>query len=640
MASLQKLWMHLLIKDKKLKQNNLILTKRNMIKKIKYLWIYFIISVSLLHAQEIKIDPAFWWSGMMETELQLMVHGDDIATYKPEISSENIKIKEVVRLDSPNYQLIYLDISNSKPEQFNIVFRGPENSYTVKYEFKERNPERYDIESFNSSDVLYLIMPDRFANGDPSNDQIEMRMPYKVDRNDPNSRHGGDLKGISDHLDYLNELGVTAIWLNPVLENDMKGGSYHGYATTDYYKVDPRFGTNEEYKNLIEKAHSKDMKVVMDMIFNHCGSDHPWVYDVPSYDWFNNFEEYVQTSHMKEMYFDPYASEYDKNKMVDGWFVPTMPDLNQKNRHVAKYLIQNSIWWIEYAGVDGIRQDTYPYADYDMMVDWVDAVEKEYPSYNIVGEAWLNNIIGTSFWQRNSPINPKNTKLKSVMDFKFMGLSHTAFFEETGEWGGGLHGIYDHMTYDFMYPDIYNVLRFLDNHDTDRLLKEYPTDLSGWKQAVTFLLTIPGTPQIYYGTELLMHGNKSKSDGYIRLDVPGGWPNDKVNHFTREGRDDIQNEAFDFLSKLLHWRRNNDLIANGSMKHYVLQNGVYVYERYIGNRNVLIFMNGGKNEVEINLDRYAESIKGRNEWTDFLSGDIISLGEKMKLSPKEILILE
>jgi glycosidase len=380
------------------------------------------------------------------------------------------------------------------------------------------------------------------------------------------------------------------------------------------------------------------MKVVMDMIFNHCGSDHPWVYDVPSYDWFNNFEEYVQTSHMKEMYFDPYASEYDKNKMVDGWFVPTMPDLNQKNRHVAKYLIQNSIWWIEYAGVDGIRQDTYPYADYDMMVDWIEAVEKEYPDYNIVGEAWVDNIIGTAFWQRNSPINPKNTKLKSVMDFKLMGLSHDAFFDDSN--GGGLHKIFNHMTYDFMYPDIYNVLRFLDNHDTDRFLKEYPTDLSNWKQAITFILTIPGTPQIYYGTELLMNGTKRRSDGDIRRDVPGGWPDDKVNHFTREGRDDIQNEAFDFLSKLLHWRRNNDLIANGSMKHYVLQNGVYVYERYIGNRNVLIFMNGGKNEVEINLDRYAESIKGRNEWTDFLSGDIISLGEKMKLSPKEILILE
>ena len=609
-------------------------------RKFTTILLSIIISVSVLQAQQVKIDPAFWWSGMEETELQLMVYGENIASYKPELSTENIKIKEVVTLKSPNYQLLYLDITGSQPQQFNITFKGAKGNHTVQYELKERNPDRFDIESFDASDVLYLIMPDRFANGDPSNDQIEMRMPYKMDREHHSARHGGDLKGISDHLDYLSELGVTAIWLNPVLENDMEGGSYHGYATTDYYKVDPRFGTNEEYKNLISNAHSKDMKVVMDMIFNHCGSDHPWVYDVPSDDWFNNFDEYVQTSHMKEMYFDPYASKYDWDKMVDGWFVPTMPDLNQRNRHVAKYLIQNSIWWIEYSGVDGIRQDTYPYADYDMMVDWIEAVEKEYPNYNIVGEAWLNNPIGTSFWQRNSPINPNNTKLKSVMDFKFMSLSHSAFFEETGEWGGGLHGIFDHMTYDFIYPDIYNVLRFLDNHDTDRLLKEYPTELSGWKQAITFLLTMPGTPQIYYGTELLMNGTKSRSDGDIRLDVPGGWPGDKVNHFTREGRDDLQNEAFDFLSKLLHWRKGNDIIAYGDMKHYVLQKGVYVYERYIDDESVLVFMNGTSNEVEINLDRYTESIMGKSEWTDFLSGDNISLGQTLKLSPKEILILE
>ncbi len=599
-----------------------------------------ILSVSILQAQQIKIDPAFWWSGMEEPELQLMVYGENIAAYKPELSTENINIKEVVTLKSPNYQLLYLDISGSKPQHFNITFKGAKGNHTVKYELKERNPDRYDIESFNASDVLYLIMPDRFANGDPSNDQIKMHMPYKVDREHHSARHGGDLKGISDHIDYLSDLGVTAIWLNPVLENDMEGGSYHGYATTDYYKVDPRFGTNEEYQNLISNAHSKDMKVVMDMIFNHCGSDHPWVYDVPSDDWFNNFDEYVQTSHMKEMYFDPYASKYDWDKMVDGWFVPTMPDLNQRNRHVAKYLIQNSIWWIEFSGVDGIRQDTYPYADYDMMVDWIDAVENEYPNYNIVGEAWLNNPIGTAFWQRNSPINPNNTKLKSVMDVKFMGLSHTAFFEETGDWGGGLHGVFDHLTYDFIYPDIYNVLRFLDNHDTDRLLKEYPTELSGWKQAITFLLTMPGTPQIYYGTELLMNGTKGRSDGDIRLDVPGGWPGDKVNQFTSEGRDDLQNEAFDFLSNLLHWRKGNDIIAYGDMKHYVLQKGVYVYERYIDDESVLIFMNGTTNEVEINLDRYTESITNKSEWTDFLSGDNISLGQTIKLSPKEILILE
>lgn len=609
-------------------------------KKIILLFIISIISSSLVYAKDIRIDPAFWWSGMQETELQLMVYGENIADFTPEVTSENIRIKETVRLDSPNYLIIYLDISESNPGIFDIILSNGKENITYKYELKERNSDRLTIESFNSSDVLYLIMPDRFANGDPSNDQIPMRMPYKVDRNDPNARHGGDLKGISDRLDYLADLGVTAIWLNPVLENDMEGGSYHGYATTNYYRVDPRFGSNEDYKNLIADAHSKGMKVVMDMIFNHCGSDHPWVKDVPSADWFNNLKKYVQTSHMKEMYFDPYASDYDKSKMVDGWFVPTMPDLNQRNRHVAKYLIQNSIWWIEYSGVDGIRQDTYPYADYDMMIDWIGAVEKEYPDYNIVGEAWLNNSIGTSFWQRNSPINPKNTQLKSVMDFRFMGLSHTAFFEETGEWNGGLHGIFDHLTYDFIYPDIYNVLRFLDNHDTDRFLKEYPKDLSGWKQGVALLFTIPGTPQIYYGTELLMHGNKSKSDGDIRLDVPGGWPGDKVDHFTSEGRDNLQNEAFDFMKKLLHWRQGNDVIAYGDMKHYVLQKGVYVYERYIDDESVLIFMNGSSNEVEINLDRYAESIRDKSNWNELLSGRNVLLGETLTLAPKEILILE
>lgn len=614
-------------------------TNHPIMRKI-FLFLSLILVTSLAQAQQIQIDPSFWWSGMQENELQLMVSGENIAAYTPELNTVHVRIKEVVRLGSPNYQIIYLDLSNSIPETFDIRFTNGKKNITLQYELKERNPDRLNIESFNSSDVLYLIMPDRFANGDTSNDQIQMRMPYKVDRNDPNARHGGDLKGISNHLNYLSQLGVTAIWLNPVLENDMEGGSYHGYATTDYYKVDPRFGTNEEYKKLIEDTHAKDMKVVMDMIFNHCGSDHPWVKDVPSPDWFNNLKEYVQTSHMKEMYFDPYASDYDKDKMVDGWFVPTMPDLNQRNRHVTKYLIQNSIWWIEYSGVDGIRQDTYPYADYDMMIDWIEAVEKEYPNYNIVGEAWLNNTIGTAFWQRNSVINPKNTKLKSVMDFRFMGLSHTAFFEETTEWNGGLHGIFDHMTYDFIYPDIYNVLRFLDNHDTDRLLKEYPKELSGWKQAITFLLTMPGTPQIYYGTELLMHGNKSKSDGNIRLDVPGGWPGDKVDHFKQAGRDEIQNEAFDFLSKLLHWRRGNEMIARGGMKHYVLQKGVYAYERYLGEKRMLVFMNGTSNNVEINLGRYSESIMNKREWTDFISGRNISLEETLTLSPKEILILE
>ena len=546
-------------------------------------------SILILQAQQLKVDPAFWWSGMQEPELQIMLYGENIGNYTPTISSNDVVIKESVRLSNANYQIIYLDISQSKPQQFDILFTNGDNQITYQYELRERDDKRKNIDTFNSSDVLYLIMPDRFANGNPANDNIKMNMPYKVDRSEPNERHGGDLEGISNNLDYLTDLGVTSIWLNPVLENDMEGGSYHGYATTDYYKVDPRFGTNEEYAQLVEDANEKGLKVVMDIIFNHCGSDHHWMTDMPSSDWFNNIDEYVETSHIKEVYFDNYASEYDTKKLTDGWFVPTMPDLNQRNRHVAKYLIQNSIWWIEYTGINGIRQDTYPYADYDMMVDWCEAVDREYPGYNIVGEAWLNNIIGTAFWQQDSKVNNVgNTKLKTVMDFKLMGLSHSAFSEETGSWNGGLHSIYESLSYDYIYPDIYHVLRFLDNHDTDRFLKEMPTDLLTYKQAISFLLTIPGIPQLYYGTELLMHGNKSKYDGDIRLDVPGGWAEDKENHFTREGRSDLQNEAFDFLQKLLKWRKGNDIIANGKMKHYVVNNGVYLYERYLNNKKVVV----------------------------------------------------
>lgn len=594
-----------------------------------------------LSAQQLKVDPTFWWSGMKESELQLMIHGEDIANYTPSITSTDIIIKESVRLESHNYQVIYLDITQCKAQHFDIVFTNGDKQITYQYELKKRNNKRKDIKTVNSSDVLYLIMPDRFANGNPANDNVEMNMPYKVDRLLPDARHGGDLKGISNKLDYLVDLGVTALWLNPVLENDMQRGSYHGYATTDYYKVDPRLGTNSEYAKLVKEANKKGLKVVMDMIFNHCGSDHPWMKDVPSADWFNNLDEYVQTSHIKEVHFDNYVSNYDKKQLTDGWFVPSMPDLNQRNRHVAKYLIQNSIWWIEYTGINGIRQDTYPYADYTMMSDWCKAIDKEYPGYNVMGEAWLDNIIGTAFWQKNSEANnKKNTHLKTVMDFKLLNIAHTAFSEETGDWDGGLQKIYRHLAYDFIYPDVYHVLRFLDNHDTDRFLNEMPKNLSEYKQAITFLLTIPGIPQLYYGTELLMYGNKNRSDGDIRLDVPGGWPNDKENHFTKDGRSKLQNEAFNFLQMILEWRKDNEIIANGQMKHYAINNGVYLYERYLNNKQVVVIMNGTSNNVEIALDRYSETLGNNQDAIDIISNKHVILAKTLKMNPRQTLILD
>ena len=590
-----------------------------------------------LSAKGITAEPAFWWSGMKNPELQLMVYGENIASFRPSVSYPGVKLKSSVALESPNYLLVYLDVENAQPGTFDITFTKDKKQIKMPYELKARKKDACKIKGFDSSDVLYLIMPDRFANGDPSNDNLVMKTAYKTDRNDPSARHGGDLAGIEKHLDYIEDLGVTAIWLNPVLENDMQGGSYHGYATTNYYRVDPRFGTNEDYVRLIDKTHAKGMRVVMDMIFNHCGSDHIWMKDVPSKDWFNNLDKYVETSHVKEVYFDPYASEYDTKRMVDGWFVPSMPDLNQRNPHVATYLIQNSIWWIEYSGVDGIRQDTYPYADYKMMVDWCNAIYREYPDYNIVGEAWMNQTMGTAFWQKDSKLNERgNTMLKSVMDFRLMGLSHSAFFGDAG----GMQALYEHLAYDYAYADIYNVLRFLDNHDTDRFLPAMPEKLDAFKQGIAFMLTIPGIPQFYYGTELLMNGTKQKGDGYIRLDVPGGWPGDAVNQFEASGRTDIQNEAWNYMQKLLKWRKGNEVIAKGKMKHFVPQNGVYVYTRNLNGKQVVVIMNGNAKESVLPLDRYDEILKGYASGKDVITGKVVSLQKELTLGAKDVLVLE
>ena len=590
-----------------------------------------------LSAKGITAEPAFWWSGMKNPELQLMVYGENIASFRPSVSYPGVKLKSSVALESPNYLLVYLDVENAQPGSFDITFTKDKKQIKMPYELKARKKDARKTKGFDSSDVLYLIMPDRFANGDPTNDNLVMKTAYKTDRNDPSARHGGDLAGIEKHLDYIEDLGVTAIWLNPVLENDMQGGSYHGYATTNYYRVDPRFGTNEDYVRLIDKTHAKGMRVVMDMIFNHCGSDHIWMKDVPSKDWFNNLDKYVETSHVKEVYFDPYASEYDTKRMVDGWFVPSMPDLNQRNPHVATYLIQNSIWWIEYSGVDGIRQDTYPYADYKMMVDWCNAIYREYPDYNIVGEAWMNQTMGTAFWQKDSKLNERgNTMLKSVMDFRLMGLSHSAFFGDAG----GMQALYEHLAYDYAYADIYNVLRFLDNHDTDRFLPAMPEKLDAFKQGIAFMLTIPGIPQFYYGTELLMNGTKQKGDGYIRLDVPGGWPGDAVNQFEASGRTDIQNEAWNYMQKLLKWRKGNEVIAKGKMKHFVPQNGVYVYARNLNGKQVVVIMNGNAKESVLPLDRYDEILKGYTSGKDVITGKVVSLQKELTLGAKDVLVLE
>lgn len=585
-----------------------------------------------------RVEPLFWWSGMKNPELQVMVYGKDIASYKPTIDYPGVSLKSAVTVESPNYLILYLDIADAQPGTFDIIFTHGKDKMTYPYELKERRNSTKDIKGYDSSDVLYLIMPDRFANGDPTNDQPPMETEYTVDRNRPGARHGGDLLGIEQRLDYLEELGVTAIWLNPVLENDGRGGSYHGYFATDMYRIDRRLGSNEDYLRLIDKTHQKGMKVVMDMIFNHIGANHPWVVDKPAKDWFN-VSPSPRGNHAKDIFYDNYASQYDSDVMKYAGFGI---DLNQRNPHIATYLIQNSIWWIEYSRIDAIRQDTYPYADYDMMRRWNIEVMNEYPQFNIVGEIWTEHTIGTAWWQKGSKLNSgKDTELKSVMDFALMGMGSGVFNDKTSP-NGRLQRLYSHLCYDFVYPDIRNVLRFLENHDTDRFLREKPTDLDAYKQGLAFLLTITGTPQLYYGQELLMHGTKSGpgGDGNIRLDVPGGWPGETESWFTREGRSAMQNEAWDYLQTILKWRKGNKAISEGSMIHFQPNQGVYVYERRLDDESVIVILNGANKEVNLPLGRYAEIIKEKTEGKDIITKRVVSLGEELKLKAKEVLILE
>lgn len=587
-----------------------------------------------------RIEPAFWWCGMKNTQLQLMVYGTNIATYKPTINYPGIVLQSVHPMESPNYLILYLDVKDAIPGKFSIEFVKGKKKLSYAYELKERKGKGEDKVGFNSSDVVYLLMPDRFANGDETNDKVMMKYPYAVNRKDVSARHGGDLAGIMQHLDYLDSLGITAIWTTPVLENDMGDGSYHGYAATDYYRIDPRLGSNEDYVRLVDLLHKRGMKMIMDMVFNHCGSKHPWLIDLPMRNWFNNPFEYVQTNHNKTSFFDPYAADIDKEEMTDGWFVPTMPDLNQRNQYVADYLIQNSIWWVEYANLDGIRQDTYPYPDGDMMVRWCKEVFEEYPNLNIVGESMITNPTGAAYWQRKSPVNKNgNTELKSVMDFHLQSIASKAFQEETS-WNTGLQLIFEHLAYDFCYADINNVMRLFENHDTDRFLVEAPKNLDAYKQAVAFLLTIPGIPQLYYGQELLMTGNTKIDYGYIRPDMPGGWKGDTTNVFDKKGRTPMQQEAFDFMRKLLQWRKGNEVISNGRMKHFMPRNNVYVYERSYNGKSVLVIMNGVSKEADLELAHYKEVIGNKTSGTDVLTGKVIQLGEILHLLPKEVLVVE
>lgn len=610
-----------------------------------------------------RIDPTDWYVGMKDPCLQLMVYGKDVKNVK-QVTTDyaGVKVDSIVRLDSPNYLLVYLNLQDAKAGQMTLNFDGKK----VRYTLKDRAMRGEDHKGFSNADVLYLLMPDRFANGNPKNDVAKDMRTQVCDRTQPSLRHGGDLAGIEQHLDYFNQLGVTALWFTPILENDSpdQGGfsTYHGYATTDYYRVDPRFGTNQDYARLVSEAHTHGLKVVMDMIFNHCGFEHPWVKDIPAKDWFNspewlsetkgnghdpmtgkstgdNKSKYLQTNYKLTPVLDPYASDVDKRETIDGWFVPSMPDLNQRNPHLMRYLIQNSEWWIETIGIDGIRMDTYPYADRKAMALWMKTLDTEYPNFNAVGETWVAEPAYTAAWQKDSKLSSMNSYLKTVMDFSFYDKLNQAKHEETDDWWKGFNRIYNSLCYDYLYADPSHVLAFIENHDTDRFLGN-GKDSAALKQALALLLTINRIPQLYYGTEVLMSGTKEETDGNVRKDFPGGFAGDTHNCFTAEGRTKAENVMFQWESKLLHWRQGNELISKGKQTQFIPYKGIYVIARQYQNRTSLTILNGKRAEATMPVARYAEVIGKATTATDVITGRKIDLTHDITLQPREAIVVE
>ena len=595
-----------------------------------------------------RIEPTNWYVGMKDPSVQLMVYGAGIRDAEVSIDYAGVALDSLVRLDSPNYLLIYLNTRDAQPGTMDITFKQGRSKKKVQYQLLAREMSGDKRMGFTNADVLYMLMPDRFADGNPANNQIAGMEAYKNDRTKPSLRHGGDIEGIRQHLDYFTQLGVTALWFTPVLENnspDSHNGfsTYHGYATTNYYKVDPRFGTNEEYRRLIDEAHSRGLKVVMDMIFNHCGDYHPWLKDMPSHDWFNQPDyknNYLQTSYKLTPVMDPYASEVDLKETVEGWFVRSMPDLNHHNIHVMNYLIQNSIWWIETVGIDGIRMDTYPYAYADAMARWMKRLDSEYPNFNTVGETWVENPAYTAAWQKGNKMGKPESYLKTVMDFSFYEKMDSARHEETDGWWRGYNRVYNSLCLDYLYPKPESVMAFIENHDTDRYLHD-GQDVDALKQALALLLTIKRIPQLYYGTEVLMNGTKRITDGNVRKDFPGGFPGDAHNAFTVEGRTPAQNDMFNWLSALLHWRQGNEVITRGKMTQFIPKDGIYVIARSYKGRHAVTIINGTSQPKQMKLDRYSEVFGHATIARDVPTGKSVNLANgEIALPARGTLVLE
>jgi len=602
----------------------------------------------MAQAQKIeRVEPPNWWAGMKYNQLELLIYGDDISKLTPSINHPNIVLKNVVRTENKNYLFLNIDVSKARAGKFSIDFqkKGKRNNFSYEYELKDRKQNSSLREGFDSSDAIYLITPDRFANGNTKNDVVKGLKEQGIDRKDDYARHGGDIAGITNHLDYINEMGFTAIWPTPVLINDMKRSSYHGYAMTDFYEVDPRFGTLDEYVNLSVKAKEKGIKLIMDQVANHIGLEHWWMKDLPAKDWVNFQQEFLDnklivTNHRRTVNQDSYASKKDKDLMSEGWFVESMPDLNQRNPQMANYLIQNSLWWVETLDLGGIRQDTYPYPDKEFMSKWAGAIMNEYPNFSIVGEEWSYNPLLVGYWQRGAKNKDGyQSNLRSTMDFP-MQKNIVAALNEDEEWDKGFVKMYEGLANDFYYPTPSDIMVFPDNHDKSRIYTELNEDIVKTKMALGYMIAMPRILQIYYGTEILMNDTAKPGDhGLIRTDFPGGWKGDKVNAFTGRGLSKDQKDMQSFMNKALNYRKNSKAIHSGETIHFAPDNGVYVLFRVNGDEIVSVILNKNENEIELDLTTFEEIGLDGKKVKNIISEKEFTWKESMKIDSKGIILL-
>jgi glycosidase len=587
-----------------------------------------------------KIEPASWWIGMEMNTVEFMVYGKDISQLVAE--STTLEVIKSEGLESPNYLFVTATVPvDAKVGNHTLVFRNTKGKKVgrLSVALGLRADGSASRKGFSSADFIYLLTPDRFRNGDASNDRVK-GMLEGPNREYIGGRHGGDLAGVIKSLDYFEKMGISSLWLNPVLENNMETYSYHGYAMTDLYNVDPRYGTNEQYKELADKAKEKGIGIIMDQVANHIGSLHPWMSDLPSDDWVNQWPEFTQTNHMKVSRFDPHAAEVDRKQFTDGWFVETMPDLNQRNEKLARYLIQNSIWWVEYLGLHGIRMDTWSYPDKQFLADWTKAILKEYPNFNIVGEEWVSDPSLISYWQAGTlKMDDYTTYLPSVMDFPLQSALIEGLNGESG-WRSSMTKVYESLANDYMYSDVNNIMIFPDNHDMSRIYTQLNEDFDKWKMAMTLFFTTRGTLQFYYGTEILMSNPGTSDHGVIRSDFPGGWKGDAVNAFTGEGLTAQQKEAQEYIRVLAHLRKNSCALNSGELLHFIPQEEVYVYFRTFEQENIMVLANRNKEGKTIDLARFSQGLKGATSGENLITEEKVDLSRgTIEVGPMETLIL-